>query len=39
MVTAYFITATLLCLWAYRQTRQTARSIRVNRDQLENPLD
>ncbi len=39
MVTAYFITATLVCLWAYLQTRQAARSIRVNRNNLENPLD
>ncbi len=39
MVTAYFITATLLFLWAYRQTRTAARSIRNNRQHLENPLD
>jgi hypothetical protein len=39
MATAYFITATLLCLWVYRQTRHTARTIRVNRSDLKNPLD
>ncbi len=39
MVTAYFITATLLCVWFYRQTRHAARSIRVNRNNLKNPLD
>lgn len=39
MVTAYFITASLLCIWLYRQTRQAARSIRVNRTNLKDPLD
>ncbi len=31
MVTAYFITATCLCLWLYWQTRSAARSIRDGR--------
>ena len=39
MAIAYFITASILCLWMYRQTRQTARTIRVNRKELGNPLD
>ncbi len=31
MEIAYFITASILCVWAYCQTRRTARSIRSNR--------
>ena len=38
MLTAYFITASILCIWVYRLTRQTARSIRNRRDAA-NPLD
>ena len=39
MTIAYFITATVLCLWLYRQTRSTARTIRDNRQSVDNPLD
>lgn len=39
MATAYFITASLLFVWMYRHTRQTARSIRVNRERLEKLVD
>ena len=39
MVTAYFITATILCLWAYSQTRATARNIRSSRQALNDTWD
>ncbi len=38
MVIAYFITATILCIWAYTHTRATARSIRSSRRSLKDPL-
>lgn len=38
MVTAYFITATILCIWAYSHTRTTARNIRTSRKSLRDPL-
>lgn len=31
MEIAYFITATVICVWAYRQTRRTAKTIRTSR--------
>lgn len=31
MEIAYFITATILCFWVYRQTRRTAKNIRTSR--------
>ncbi len=39
MATAYFITASLVFGWMYRQTRQSARSIRVNRQKLGKGID
>ena len=39
MATAYFVTATLVCIWAYHQTRTTAHNIRVNRKSISDPLD
>ncbi|WP_159453851.1 hypothetical protein [Ruegeria meonggei] len=39
MATAYFITASILCLCAYHQTRTAARNIRDARGTLGNPLD
>jgi len=38
MGTAYFITAAGLCIWAYLQTRSTARSIRDNRRHMDDRL-
>ncbi len=37
MVTAYFLTATILSIWVYFQTRTTARNIRDARDALPCP--
>lgn len=39
MATAYFVTAGLVCLWAYCQTRLAARSIRAARDEVSDPLE
>lgn len=39
MLTAYFVTASLLCIWVYRQTRLTAKGIRSNRRDIANPLE
>ncbi|SDW69449.1 hypothetical protein SAMN05444358_1011523 [Ruegeria halocynthiae] len=39
MLTAYFITSAILCIWMYRQTRHAAKSIRSNRRNIANPLD
>ncbi len=39
MLTAYFLTASFLFIWLYRQTRQTAKHIRSNRRNMHNPLD
>lgn len=38
MVTAYFLTSTILTIWAYFQTRTTARNIRVARGSKSCPL-
>ncbi|WP_256368353.1 hypothetical protein [Ruegeria sp. HKCCA5491] len=38
MAVAYFVTATVLCLWMYLQTRAAARKIRLARDQLTDPV-
>jgi len=37
MVTAYFLTATIVCLWTYRQTRAAAQNIRAARKTLADP--
>ncbi|CUH46084.1 hypothetical protein RUA4292_00248 [Ruegeria atlantica] len=39
MMTAYFITATILCLWVYWQTRATARDIRSSRKSFRDPWE
>ncbi|WP_425081086.1 hypothetical protein [Ruegeria arenilitoris] len=38
MITAYFLTSTILTIWAYSQTRATARNIRVARGSKSCPL-
>ncbi len=38
MAAAYFLTATILIIWAYYQTRTTARNIRLARDARPCPL-
>ncbi|WP_420584670.1 hypothetical protein [Ruegeria sp.] len=39
MATAYFLTAAIVCVWAYTQARAAARNIRIARDSLPCPLD
>ncbi|WP_170573360.1 hypothetical protein [Ruegeria atlantica] len=39
MATAYFLTAAILSIWAYTQTRAVARNIRIARGTLPCPLD
>ncbi|EEE39137.1 hypothetical protein RKLH11_2983 [Rhodobacteraceae bacterium KLH11] len=39
MLTAYFITASILFIWVYRQTRFAAKAIRRKRRNMANPLD
>lgn len=39
MLIAYFVTASILCVWLYRQTRLSAKKVRSNRRHLPNPLD
>ena len=36
MTTAYFVTASVLCAWWYRQARKTARTIRISRQKHSN---
>ena len=38
MLTTCFVTATILCLWLYHQTRIAAKGIRRNRRNVKNPL-
>ncbi|CUJ85002.1 hypothetical protein RUE5091_00284 [Ruegeria denitrificans] len=38
MATAYFLTSTILIVWAYFQTRATARNIRIARGSRPCPL-
>jgi len=38
MTIAYFVTATVLILWIYKQARCTARTIRVKRQDVSDTL-
>ncbi len=39
MATAYFVTATILSIWVYAQTRTTAHNIRQARTKLRDPIE
>ena len=39
MLTAYFVTMSILCLWLYHQTRITKQGIRCNRRNAKEPLE
>ena len=39
MVAAYFLTAAIVSIWAYTQTRIAARNIRASRGSLPCPLE